>query len=46
MGGERPTALGLGLCAIAHAALWTVLTTDVRRRTAREGHARAPGALA
>jgi len=38
--GERPAAVGLGLSAIAYAALWSSLTTDVRRRTAREGHAR------
>jgi len=38
--GERPAAVGLGLTAIAYAALWCSLTTDVRRRTAREGHAR------
>lgn len=39
--GERPTAIGLGLSALAYAALWAWLTSDVRRHTAREGHARA-----
>ncbi len=29
--GERPTAIGLGLAALAYAALWSWLTTDVRR---------------
>jgi MFS family permease len=42
--GERPAAIGLGLSAVAYAGLWSFLTRDVRRRTAREGHARAPGA--
>lgn len=37
--GERPAAIGLGLSALAYAGLWSWLTTDVRRRTAREGHA-------
>ena len=35
--GERQAAVALGLSAIAYAALWTLLTTDQRRRTAREG---------
>ncbi|HET9724803.1 MAG TPA: MFS transporter [Actinomycetota bacterium] len=35
--GERPAAVALGVSAIAYAGLWTLLTTDQRRRTAREG---------
>lgn len=40
--GERPTAIGTGLAALAYAAVWSWLTTDIRRRTAREGHAGTP----
>lgn len=39
--GERPTAIGLGLSALVYAGLWALLTRDIRRHTAREGHARA-----
>jgi MFS family permease len=35
--GARPTAIGLGLVAIGYAAVWTWLTTDVRRATLLEG---------
>jgi MFS family permease len=35
--GERQAAVALGLSAIAYAGLWTLLTTDQRRRAAREG---------
>jgi MFS family permease len=35
--GERQAAVALGLSAITYAGLWTLLTTDQRRRTAREG---------
>ncbi|HEU4354932.1 MAG TPA: MFS transporter, partial [Actinomycetota bacterium] len=43
--GERLAAVALGMSAIVYAAVWTLLTTDQRRRTAREGldrPARAP----
>ena len=35
--GPKPTAVGLGLVGLAWAAVWTVLTTDVRRATMLEG---------
>jgi MFS family permease len=35
--GPRPTAIGLGAVGLAWAAVWTVLTTDVRRATMLEG---------
>lgn len=35
--GARPTAVALGLVAIAWAGAWTWLTTDVRRATMMEG---------
>ncbi len=35
--GPRPTAIGLGVIAVAWALVWTWLTTNVRRATALEG---------
>ncbi|HSD49725.1 MAG TPA: MFS transporter [Actinomycetota bacterium] len=35
--GERQAAVALGMSAIVYAGVWTLLTTDQRRRTAREG---------
>lgn len=40
--GPRPTAIGLGVVSLVWAAAWTLLTTDVRRATMREGHGLAP----
>ncbi len=40
--GARPTAVALGLVAIAWAATWSWLTTDVRRATMIEGCGPAP----
>ncbi len=40
--GARTTAIGLGIVAIAYAAAWTWLTTDVRRATARDGCVQLP----
>jgi MFS family permease len=43
--GERQAAVALGVSAIVYAGVWTLLTTDQRRRTAREGlEVRASGA--
>jgi MFS family permease len=41
--GPRPTAIGLGVVAIAYAGVWTWLTTDVRRATMLEGCREASG---
>jgi MFS family permease len=35
--GERQAAVALGISAIVYAGVWTLLTTDQRRRTARKG---------
>jgi MFS family permease len=35
---ERVAAVGLSACAIAYAAVWTWLTTGVRRATLRDGY--------
>jgi len=35
--GPKPTAVGLGVVGLAWAAIWTWLTTDVRRATTLEG---------
>jgi MFS family permease len=40
--GARPTAIALGLVAVAWAAVWTWVTTDVRRATLIEGCGPAP----
>jgi MFS family permease len=40
--GARPTAIALGLVAIAWSVTWTWLTTDVRRATMIEGCGPAP----
>jgi MFS family permease len=40
--GAPRTATGLGLVALAWAAIWTWLTTDVRRATMMEGCGQAP----
>jgi MFS family permease len=40
--GARPTAVALGLVAVAWAAAWSWLTTDVRRATMIEGCGPAP----
>jgi MFS family permease len=40
--GAPPTAIVLGAVAVAWAAIWTWLTTDVRRATMLEGCGRAP----
>jgi MFS family permease len=42
--GERQAAVALGISAIVYAGVWTLLTTDQRRRTAREGLGRPSGA--
>ena len=36
--GERVAAVGLSASAIVYAGVWTWLTTDLRRRTLREGY--------
>lgn len=41
--GPRPTAVGLGVVAIAYAGVWAWLTTDVRRATMLEGCGEPPG---
>lgn len=41
--GPRPTAIGLGVVAIAYAGVWAWLTTDVRRATMLEGCGEPPG---
>jgi MFS family permease len=40
--GARTTAIGMGVVAVAWAATWAWLTTDVRRATMLEGCGRAP----
>lgn len=40
--GARPTAVVLGLIAVAWAATWSLLTTDVRRATMIQGYGPAP----
>jgi MFS family permease len=40
--GARPTAVGLGVVALAYAGAWTWLTTDVRRATALDGCGEPP----
>ncbi len=40
--GPRPTAIALGIVALAYAAIWSWATTDVRRATLLEGCGPAP----
>lgn len=43
--GERTAAVALGVSAMIYAGAWTLLTTDLRRRTARDGFGREPAAV-
>ena len=40
--GPRPTAVGLGIVAVAYAGIWAWTTTDVRRATMMDGCGAAP----